>query len=233
MNKMLLVLAMSVLAPMALVRGDDGPSPRHDGPPGPPPRHEIDHDGHSKPPPPHDEMGEHGPPDHGRDRDRRGGPPRPLTPEEVDVALDIMARIDPETAEDLRLRHEENPRLVGRALVERFPRIRMFLKLREFDPDMFELRVEDIRLARLTMATAEEYREARADGDAEAIDAIEARLLELLAERFELRQRIREREIADLEERLAMLREQLEEQADRKDAEIEKQFERITEPRTR
>ena len=96
---------------------------------------------------------------------------------------------------------------------------------------MFELRVEDIRLARQTATLADQYRQARTEDDDQTTTNLEEQLRDALAERFELRQRIREREITDLEDRLVVLREQLDEQAQNKDAQIDEQFERITSER--
>lgn len=207
---LLLILLIVIAAPSIGAQPEDRPGPRHDGPS---PHHAADRG---------DRVGP-------RDRDHHDRPHRDkLRREEVEAAIEIIERFDPDTAAKLQERYQEDPRKAGRALVERFPRIRMFLRLREFDPAMFELRVDQIRLARLTMSVAGEYQRAWEQDDTEAIATAEARLRDLLAERFELSQRIREREIAGLEDQLLVLREQLEEQADRKDMEIQQQFERIT-----
>lgn len=186
----------------------------------PPPPHER---GDAPPPPPHPgEFGEHG---------RHGGKGkdwgRPLTPEEVDLALRTMREIDPAHADEFDRMREQDPERVPRELRERFPRIREFLALHRYDRPMFDLRVQDLKLARESRDLSKRINDARdADADGRA-DAMEDELATLVERHFDVRQQIRQRELERLEARIAELREQLDERADDKSDLIEAHVERL------
>lgn len=184
---------------------------------------------HKGPPPP----GYEGRGDKGPDGDKRGGP-RPLTDAELDQAMDVMRQVDPEAASRLEPLLVERREEVAAELQHKFPRMGWFLRLKERDPEMYQLRVDDLRLSREQWVLGKQLREAKAaeekheptKGD---IDAIDEKLEQVLAAHFDVRQKIRERELAGLEAQIERLREELEKRADERDELIEKRKEELTE----
>ena len=159
---------------------------------------------------------------------RRRPRPHALTRQQIEEALDVVDRIDPQMARRLRNRYADAPEDVGRALQERLPRIFRFMQLRRDDPILFEMRVDEIKLASHTSELSIEYQHARTNGDQKQTQALEQRLTKLITERFELQQAIREHEIDRLQRRIDALLEQLEEHESSKDKMIARRLEQIT-----
>jgi hypothetical protein len=160
----------------------------------------------------------------------RAGPPRAMDDEELAVARQVIAELYPEVGPRLDQLAEEDPGELRRTLQRRFPRVRFLMELRERDPQMYELRLADIRLGRATAALAQQLREARAADDKPRHRALMDELEEQVAEHFDVRQTIRELEIEKLRQRLAELEEQLEERDDERDDLIEQRVGELAGP---
>jgi flagellar biosynthesis/type III secretory pathway M-ring protein FliF/YscJ len=159
---------------------------------------------------------------------RRGdlGPP-PMTEEETREAIEVLRKIDPEKAANLEQHLSENPRRVARVLRDSFPKIGRFLMMKKHDPKGFDLWVEDIRLNREAMDTAERFRRAQAQGGEVLAAAEEVALKQTVAEHFNVRQQIREHQLFKLEERINEMREQLIERASDRDELIEQRLDAL------
>jgi len=193
--------ALLVLSAGLLAIGQDRP------PEGPPP-------GRQDGPPPHDQM----------DRPDRQDRPRwardrgePISEQRVREALEVLRLIDPDKAEKLEQHIDENPERIGHALRENFPHLSRFMAMRRYDPDGFDLRIKDLRLSRQSQLSARRLHEATEAGD-DALAAAEMAVLEgLVAEHFDVRQQVREHELARLEQQIEDLRQQLQDRADNRD----------------
>ncbi len=168
-----------------------------------------------------------------RDRDdspdSRGGPFRkPLTEEEVEQVLAILQELHPEMAERLTEARKYSPERVQRLLKMMGPRINELRRLKEHDPEMFELKKQDIVLGRETRELAAELREARQRGDEKAVQQSTARMRELVRKHFDVRQQMKVHELEAIERRLEMLREQLKERAAQREQVIESRVEELT-----
>ena len=153
------------------------------------------------PPPARDER-----PDTPHDR-RRGGP---LTPQEITLAFEVMERIDPDTAQAFRLRYEENPDDTIREMQRRFPRMRPFLALKRWDPEMFDLRIEELKLQRQQRDLLADYRQAEEIGDEQLTAELKETLIANITQLYDVRREIRHHELSRLEMRIQRLREELE-----------------------
>lgn len=101
------------------------------------------------------------------------------------------------------------------------------IRLRQSDPEAFNLRLRDLQLARTAFALARDYRRA-ADDEPAIREVLEARMQDALAERFEVRQAIRRRELTALESRLTDFRERLDADRQNRDQILEDQLARLT-----
>ncbi|MEM6459329.1 MAG: hypothetical protein AAF710_08070 [Planctomycetota bacterium] len=162
-----------------------------------------------------------------RPRDR-GPRDRRWTDAEAEAAREVIATLYPELAERLDKLRDEDPRAYRDALERRFPRVRFLVRLRERDPEMYALRVEDITLARRVESLGKAYRAAEADGDDMKSLAIKDDLEDAAAAHFDVRQTIRRIEIDRLRARLEAMEQQLEEQDDDRDDLIERRVDELT-----
>jgi len=199
LSSLSLAALLVITAGLYAVGQDDQSPDRHDGPP---PRHGE---------PPH-EMDRQDRPRWGRDRGE------PMDEQRVREALEVLRLIDPEKAEKLEAHIDQNPERIGHALRENFPHITRFMAMRRYDPEGFDLHIKDLRLSRQSQLSARRLHEATEAGD-DAIAAAELAVLEgLVAEHFDVRQQIREHQLAKLEQQIEDLRDQLQERADNRDA---------------
>lgn len=172
-----------------------------------------------QPPAPGDKPGMHD------DKDGRPhgwwGRGQPMDAQQAREALDVLRRIDPEKAKRLEQAIDENPERVGQVLHENFPMLGRFMAMRRYDPEGFELRVRDLRLSRESHDASDRMRKA-IDAEDDALAAVElARLQALVAEHFDVRQEIREYELAKLNERIKELGEQLKQRTAEREALID------------
>lgn len=160
--------------------------------------------------------------------DRRGFDRRPLTDEQIEAAVDMVRRMHPKWAEEIERAMDEHPERV-KQMISRNPRLRYMLELRERHPELFELRVEDARLSREQYELAHNMRAAREAGEEAEADELQGRLVEVVTEHFDIRQRIRQIELKQLEARLEQLRHELEERTDSRDRLIDERVAQLAE----
>ncbi|MCE7975371.1 MAG: hypothetical protein DYG92_13775 [Leptolyngbya sp. PLA1] len=180
-----------------------------------------------------------GPESRGPERQDRPGPPGagrppegPAGPEAEEVRAFIQQRF-PEIwrrFEDLR---KGNPEVAERHFGRFLPKVREAMALRESDPEMFEMRVEEIRGGIDAMVCVREYREALSlpEGDTARSDRLaraEADLRRVLGEQFDLRLRLQEHELRMLSSRVESLRKEIEEKRGERDAAVTDMLERIS-----
>lgn len=103
-----------------------------------------------------------------------------------------------------------------------FPQIARLVRLKEIDPGMYELRVQDIRLERDTERIVNETRRIRADATVEdaddRIEDLHDELEDKVEAHFELRQEIRAAELERMRARIEQLENDLDRRKDDKDA---------------
>lgn len=155
----------------------------------------------------------------------------PLSESQIDEALELLDTLHPDLAAKLREHRSEQANLsdeqrrkVGAIIQHRFPRLRYLLYLKKTDPEMYELRVEDVRLTLESRRVAERYTTARREDDRQRMRDLEDGLEGLLEEHFEVRQQLHELELQRLEQRIETLRDQIEAREDDRDDVIEQRL---------
>ena len=162
--------------------------------------------------------------------DKRGphewhGPP--LRRDQLEAALDVIAKVRPDLVERLEALREREPRRLSHVLQRRFPRLRHLLRLKEHDPPMYELRVEDVRLTLKSQRLAQDYQAAQRNERDDEAEQLREQLNALIERHFEVRQQINELELERLEQRIEALREQIEARADDRDDVIEQRVQEL------
>lgn len=233
------LMLLAVTAPASLAQQRDGdratPPPRGEGQPmeghrPPPPRGEMGpRDGR-----PHDgeEMGE----EFGEREGKRGYDGRfgrsepPLREDQTEEALEVLAAFNPEAAKQLEEMVKEDPDKARNLIVKRVPFIARLLQMKKDDPEGFELRAGDYRLDQQARELANKYRELEAaDKDLDARD-VKRELEKVVEAHFDVRQKMREHILKKMEERLDVMRADLEKRDDdRKDLIEQRVGELVTE----
>jgi hypothetical protein len=188
---------------------------------------EFDHD--DLPPGPrqrHDGKGTRGP-------NTAGNKVAELQPRDMPDALEVLHDFNPVLAQRLEDWLKEHPQNARQLLSRRVPWIVRLVKLRREDPAGYQLSIADLRYYARTNDLANELRQAQAaaDKDQAKIDDLTGHLQKLLAEHFDLRQKMRERDIQKLQDRLTQLRKQMDQRLSSRDHILQGRFKQLTSPR--
>ncbi len=151
-----------------------------------------------------------------------------LTAEQIEERLEILREVYPELAQRMEKLREENTERVSRALMEEAFWLGRFVEMKRTDQEMYELMVENMRLERTTRDLSRDYRRALEAGRKAQADKIRQELAARLQEHFDVRQRMRERELHAIEQRLAQMRQSLEERRNSRDQLIQQRLDQLT-----
>lgn len=167
-----------------------------------------------------------GPPGAGRHPEGQAGP----NPE--DVQAFIQQRF-PEIWRRFEELRKGSPEAAERHFGRFLPKVSEAMALRESDPEMFELRVEEIRGGIDAMVCVREYREALSlpEGDgarSERLTKAESDLRRVLGEQFDLRLKLQEHELRMLYARVESLRKEIEDKRGDRDAAVTDMLDRIS-----
>lgn len=147
-----------------------------------------------------------------------------LSPEQMKEAISILREIDPAKAQRLETWLKSNPDTAKGVVMPAMPKLMHLSMLRRNNPEMYQLRLTDMKLANDTEELARQYRQAGEAKDTAKANALAQQVKGKLAEHFQLRQKIQERELAMLEKRIAELREQIAARKTSQDQLIEDRF---------
>ncbi|QQE13363.1 hypothetical protein JD969_07860 [Planctomycetota bacterium] len=167
----------------------------------------------------------------GKERDRMFGRLRPeLSLADTQEAIRILKIIDPPVGVELEEQYKTNPREVAQLLHQRFPRLGWFLKLKQYDPEMFELRVNEIALIGQSKRLAVEYREALSAGDEALASSTSEELKLVLTDLFDIRNELTQMQIDQMQLKLDKMRSRLADRMLDKDGTIAKQLNALSQP---
>lgn len=178
--------------------------------------------GDRKPGPPRDPDRHDGPPMRHRAGD--GPPDRPLSDQEISERLDLLREIDPDLADRMGRWREKSPERVSDMLRSHW-RLSHMIELKSRDPQLYELRIKDLRLNKEAIELADRVRKHRADNNADEAKKAEQELLAKVRAHFEVRQQVRQRELEALEKKLDEMRQRLVERQQAQDRLIEERVE--------
>jgi len=90
------------------------------------------------------------------------------------------------------------------------------VELKRHDPELYELNVRDRQYSHQSSRLAGEYAAAQRAGDSAKMESIKSDLEKIVGDHFDVRQKLRERDLAQLEQRLEFLRKQVEQRLQRR-----------------
>ena len=132
-----------------------------------------------------------------------------LKEKDVRQAIEILKLFDPQLAQELAQKFQSKPREVSQMLYRRFPRLGPFMRLKHYDPEMFELRVAEIKRISEARHLAIEYREAMAIDDMPLAEELKQELRQTLEYHFDAQSKIHQLQIDRWQIKLNELRTQL------------------------
>ncbi len=184
-----------------------------------------------------DAPGATAPPGPPRDRDRGREPgeggrpgrrfaPENLTAEEIDEVIEVAAEISPEWGRALRARRDEDPQGLREAIASGGPRLVALSVLKRTHPELYAIRIEDLRLQNDLKALARDYRTALEAGGAQAAE-LEATLRQKIGRQVDLDLRARAIELKALDAQLRQMVDELTQEARERTARVDKVLESI------
>lgn len=147
-----------------------------------------------------------------------------LSVDQLDEAFEVLREIKPELAERLEPHRQDDPQRVVDMLQREFPHVRHLIRLKRVAPETYNLRVQDVKLTYQSQQLAEQLQQAEQDPSSGDAAALGEQLRQVVEQHFDVRQQLRERELAYLERRIGELRAQLDERAQDKEALIEQRL---------
>ena len=162
----------------------------------------------------------------------------PLTDVQRKERLEILKMLEPKMYARLK-QFEKKPQMM-RAAIDRVidsnkvgHQIQRLAAMREEDSQGFELQIANIQLTRECTEQGRKLRARKTSAASRAGEQQRQKLRELVGEHFDIRQKMRERELAKLENRIRELRRTLDQRNGSRTALIEKRFLQLTsEPNT-
>ncbi|HMN94910.1 MAG TPA: hypothetical protein PKC43_00770 [Phycisphaerales bacterium] len=136
----------------------------------------------------------------------------PLSAEQVDGLIEVAEAIAPEWAEWLRNHRESDPEALRRAIGTHGRRLVALAVLREQSPDLYALKIDELRIQREVGDVGRRYRIAAAAGDEAAASRLLEELRQKVTQQVDKELRARAAELVALDLQLKALQKQLEEE---------------------
>ena len=157
-------------------------------------------------------------------------PGEPLTDAQRERISTFLKETAPRVGAKLEELHGADPKTADRLYVRMAPRIREAMAVRRRDPELFELRIDEIRGGMAVLEAVKAYRDAKSspqEGREARIAQAEAGARAALLAQFEQRWALEAHEIRTSGERLEERRAEFESRAKDRDVMIERMIERL------
>ncbi|MDP6601742.1 MAG: hypothetical protein QGH76_05545 [Phycisphaerales bacterium] len=164
------------------------------------------------------------------ERGERGG--RPLTPEMIEQTMRVAEEVDPDLAAQLRAMCESDPDAFERLIRRQGRRLASLVDLRQSDPDLFEVKVAELKLdaeMRRVAHDVDRIRDEFGMDSSEAAASIEELRL-LMRGRIAIGIRAQHLYIERLEQHVAAMRERLIETEENFDEVVEERLDLMLSP---
>jgi len=160
-----------------------------------------------------------------RDRmDKRGGRfdgVKEVTAEQLDALIAELKTIDPPSARRLAfMKNRMGERETYPAPAHLIDKVQRLAELRSTDPQQYELEKQDVTLAQQTRSLAFRIRMARKAGT-DDVDELTDELRSVLAEHFDVRQRLKQQHVEAFMQRIAAKREDIQSSQAQRDKEVD------------
>lgn len=154
-------------------------------------------------------------PDRGEDRPRR------LSPEQIELVMETAREVFPEWASQIEELREQDPEGLDRAIAGNARRLFALAMLRERNPDLYKMKVEELRNQMELRRLSGLMRELAEAGDEAAIASSREEIRALAAKHVDLGLRTRATELAAMDQAIRRMRTELEADSLARDAAID------------
>lgn len=153
---------------------------------------------------------------------------RDLTQEQMGQLIGVVTDVSPEWGALLKERATTDPEGVKRALLSNGGRFLALAVLRDQNPDLYRLKVDELRKQAETKELVRRYRAANQKGDQAAAQAVYARLESAVRELVDLDLRTRAQELAALDRHVTELKNELHRDTSQRQQRIQQMLEELT-----
>lgn len=133
----------------------------------------------------------------------------PMSPEMVERVLAVARDVSPELAGQLEKLREESPEQVSQAMRQNARRLMALAVIKERNPGLYAIRVEDARLQLELRKLGDQYRASMQASDAAAAEAIAVQIAAKVRAQVDVDLKARAQELVALDEQMKALREEL------------------------
>ena len=148
-----------------------------------------------------------------RDHRRKSFLDREWTTEEIDSFIEVAADVNPQWGQSLSQRRLKDPESVREAILSNGNRLIALFVLKERNPDLYEVRVQELRLQGELRELARQYSEAMQQDDTLLAETLRDRIRQKAQQQIDLDLKARAKELQALDETVTRLRKQLHEEA--------------------
>ena len=139
----------------------------------------------------------------------RWRPDGPMPQEMVDRVIAVARDVSPDLAKQLEEKRNVAPDDMSQAMRQSARRLVALAVLKERNPGLYAIRVEDVRLQLELRSLGEAYRAAQTAGDAAKAKALEAQIAGKVKAQVDVDLRARAQELVALDEQMQAMREDL------------------------
>jgi ATP-dependent Lon protease len=132
-----------------------------------------------------------------------------MSPEMVERVLAVARDVSPELAAQLEKMRAESPEQVSQAMRQNARRLMALAVIKERNPDLYAVRVEDARLQLELRKLGDQYRAATQASDAAGAETIAAQIAAKVRAQVDVDLKARAQELVALDEQMQALREEL------------------------
>lgn len=146
-----------------------------------------------------------------------------MTPEERESFLANLQETNPTLAAKVETLFKSDPENAPRILGRLFPRLREAMSVRQRDPELFKLRLNEIEMSINVLQTSRLYRNLQREKSSETsqLQDAETQVRTALQQHFDARNALAQREIEELARRIEAMRGDLENKQSKRDAVID------------
>lgn len=140
------------------------------------------------------------------------------TKSEIEAAMEVLEELHPRLARRVKQLWRQNPDRLKAMMIGHYGPLLRLAQTKQEDPDLYRLRVQDLKLERLTQYHARRVVIAKARGNEAESERAREDFHQAVREHFQIQQALREFELKRLEARVVTLRNRFKNRAEQQNA---------------
>lgn len=157
----------------------------------------------------------------------RRRPDAPLAPEMVERVIAVARDVSPDLAAQLERARLESPEAMTQAMRQNARRLVALAVVRERNPALYAVRVEDLRLQIELRRLGDEFRAAKDAGDAAKAAALESQIAAKVRTQVDVDLKARAQELVALDEQMKSMRDELASEQKRTDERVAERIDAV------